>query len=389
MFFLNLRKGSNQQELDNILKLINGQDFASHTVTKAAFSHARKKLSHTSFIDLNYQIVDEFYQNKFFKKWHGHRLCAIDGSQFRLPNEPDIVNAFGLHKGKKDNKSCSMALTSVYYDVLNEIIIDSCIKPPISSERELASQHLLRANKNDLVLLDRNYPVFWLYSKMCSQGLYFCMRARDNVDILYKQFRESGQKECLIEVSANINSIKICQDKKLSTEVIKLRLIRVELKNEVEILITNLVDKKQYPACIFKALYHLRWGIEECYKRQKSWLEIENFSGKSALSVRQDYYAKIVTLNLTSMMVHESQKIAAHKYDKRRLKYKINFAQALSKMKDSVVILLLNINLNEQVKQLCHYIAETVEAIRNDREFKHNANSNNKKINHLCYKRCR
>ncbi len=134
-----------------------------------------------------------------------------------------------------------------------------------------------------------------------------------------------------------------------------MRLIRVELKNEVEILITNLVDKKHYPKCVFKALYYLRWGIEECYKRQKSWLEIENFSGKSALSVRQDYYAKIVTLNLTSMMVHESQKIAAHKYDKRRLKYKINFTQALSKMKDSVVVLLLNINLNEQVNQLCHY----------------------------------
>ncbi len=95
MFFLNLRKGPNQQELDNVFKLINGQDFASHTATKVAFSNTRKNLSHTSFIDLNYQIVDEFYQNKCLKKWRGHRLCAIDESQFRLPNEPDIVNAFG------------------------------------------------------------------------------------------------------------------------------------------------------------------------------------------------------------------------------------------------------------------------------------------------------
>jgi len=47
------------------------------------------------------------------------------------------------------------------------------------------------------------------------------------------------------------------------------------------VLITNLMDSDKYHVGLFKSLYHLRWGIEENYKRLKQWLEIENFSGKS------------------------------------------------------------------------------------------------------------
>ena len=39
-------------------------------------------------------------------------------------------------------------------------------------------------------------------------------------------------------------------------------------------------------------------------------MEIENFSGKSVGSVQQDFFAKIVTLNITAIMVSQSQAIA-------------------------------------------------------------------------------
>jgi IS4 transposase len=53
-----------------------------------------------------------------------------------------------------------------------------------------------------------------------------------------------------------------------------------------------LLDTQRYPVQALKALYHTRWQIEEGYKRQKCWLEIENFSGKSVRSVQQDYHAR-------------------------------------------------------------------------------------------------
>jgi hypothetical protein len=67
------------------------------------------------------------------------------------------------------------------------------------------------------------------------------------------------------------------------------------------------MDSEKYDVSLFKSLYHMRWGIEENYKRLKQWVEIENFSEKSALSVQQDFYAKIVAANLTALMAMAAQ----------------------------------------------------------------------------------
>jgi hypothetical protein len=251
------------------------------------------RATYTAFIDLNQQAVEAYYAtHPEFKTWHGFRLCAIDGSQFRVPNEPNIVNAFGVNPGKDNQKDCALALVSVYYDVLNHISIDSSINHTTASERECAAAHLNYAHTKDLSILDRGYNAFWLYALYEATDRYFCMRAKSNQGLLYKEFAKSGKIQTVITLKANKRSVNQCIEKGLPTKPLKLRLIRVELEDgEVEVLITNLMNEQVFPACEFKELYHLRWGAEEHYKRLKQWVEIENFSGKSVLSVNT--FAKI------------------------------------------------------------------------------------------------
>jgi len=335
-------------------------------------------------------IVDSFYKNtQAYLKWKDYRLCAIDGSQFRLPDEIDIINTFGEHKGKESQNACSMALSSVCYDVLNNIVLDASINPPHASERELAYQHLLQAQENDLRLYDRGYPAFWLFAAHQKQNSSFCMRVKSNLEKVYRDFKASGKKQTIIMLKPNKKSITQCVDKNLSTQPIRLRLIRVDLKSEVEILITNILDADIINVSEFKALYHLRWGVEENYKRQKQWLEIENFSGKTAHSVKQDFFAKLVTLNLTAITLSASQAIVTTQTSKRKRQYKVNFAQALSKMKDNIITLLHHDTWREHLVALIHYCAQTIEAVRKGRTFKRKKGKLKNKIKHLCYKSCR
>jgi hypothetical protein len=46
----------------------------------------------------------------------------------------------------------------VFYDVLNYLVIDSCIHPSGYSERACVSEHMQPATQNDLVIYDRGYP---------------------------------------------------------------------------------------------------------------------------------------------------------------------------------------------------------------------------------------
>jgi len=370
LYLLNLRKHANQTELDQFFKHRLGLKQATQVITKSAFFQARKQLNASAFVALNRLLVNDVYKSKWQpKKWHGFRLCAIDGTSIRLPNEPDIINHFGVHNGRKDQSPCAIGMASVFYDVLNKIVIDSAIHPRLTAERECAKDHLAYSTPNDLILFDRGYTSFWLYTFILQRGLHFCVRATTRRDNQVKAFIASGKKQAIVTYHPSKRSEKICEQKGLSSKPIKLRLIRVELPGEVEVLMTNLMDEEAYPSTLFKKLYHLRWGIEENYKRLKQWLEIENFSGKSALSIEQDFYAKIVASNLVALLTIEAQAMADKRTQYRQLHYQINAAQALSKMKHQVVAL-LTINrqhLRAILRQTIEYISYTVEAKRDGR----------------------
>ena len=195
-------------------------------MTKSAFSQARKNVSHHAFIDLSRQVVDAYYaSHPEIKTWYGYRLCGIDGSQLRVPNEPSIIDAFGVNPGRENQKDCPLALASVYYDVLNHISIDFSINHTRASERECAASHLNHAQLNDLSILDRGYNAFWLYALYVEKNQPFCMRAKINQGLLYKQFAKSGKAQQVITLEPSKGSINQCIEKGLPTSPLRLRLV--------------------------------------------------------------------------------------------------------------------------------------------------------------------
>ena len=78
------------------------------------------------------------------------------------------------------------------------------------------------------------------------------------------------------------------------------------MTGEVEVLVTSLLDELAYPAAKFRDLYSFRWGVETFYGILKERLCRENFTGKTAESVRQDFYSTILISNLESVLTEET-----------------------------------------------------------------------------------
>jgi len=125
--------------------------------------------------------------------------------------------------------------------------------------------------------------------------------------------------------------------------------------------------------------------LKKAYKRQKSWLEIENFTGKSVLSVRQDYHARILSFNLTSIAILAAE--LACDLPERAHQYQINFAQALSTMKDTLVKLLYRLVSPEGLMSLLQTLAQSLTIIRHGRNFERKKNSATRRKFNPCYKR--
>ena len=146
--------------------------------------------------------------------------------------------------------------------------------------------------------------------------------------------------------------------------------MRVELPGAgVEVLITSLTDHGRFRHREFQGLYQLRWGVEESFKALKCRVEVENWTGKYPDAVYQDFHAKIVTTNLTAVFASEAQVAVERRTRERVLSYRVNFAHALSKMKNSVVLLLTRQRLGAYVGALLRLYADTIEPIRPNRSY--------------------
>ena len=176
----------------------------------------------------------------------------------------------------------------------------------------------------------------------------------------------------IISLPVSPSSIEKCKELGLEVSSLKLRFVRVELDSgEVEVLITSLTDKDALPYECFAELYHLRWPVEEDYKKMKSWIEIENFSGKSVESVYQDFYAKVFAKNLTAILASTTSRDIDAVYKTRKYLYQINYAQAYAEMKRIIPLLFLRSKdtVSEIISALREFLIQTVEPVRPGRKF--------------------
>lgn len=336
-------KSSLQRDLDRFYKEVMKEDFNIRAVTKGAFTQARAKLNPWAFKRLNEVAVNSFYEGAEYYVWHNMRLLSVDGTRLVLPNHPSVVEEFGVHKfGPKADSLRSLAMGSLLYDALNLITIDSQIAPYAASERDLLLQHLDYVKSGDLLLLDRGYPCFWLLFMMKAKGIEFCVRLQENWWLKVKDFTESSEKERIVTFSLPKKDRSKLKDfpQILDTEI-TCRLIKVELENgEKEVLCTSLLDSTTYLHEEFEQLYHYRWNEEEAYKLLKSRIELEDFSGKTARAVKQDFHAKVFLMTLCAAYAHpiEEKVVAEYQADKdRKHDQKINRTNALATTMDMLI----------------------------------------------------
>lgn len=372
---INLRKCSYQTELNGLYKAVHRLDVPKNEIRKDVLTKAREKLKCSAFVELNETLVASYEAELPLKTWRGHRLLAVDGTTLTVPSVPEIAEHFGVWSGGENGTPCPKARASQLFDVLNNLTVDARLAPKGESERELASFHFLKLMPNDLVLLDRGYPAFWLFKLIQIREADFCARVSTSQWNVVKKFLESNEMEAVVDLEPSPESRAKCLEIGIGTEPMTVRLIRVSLKNgETEVLMTSLLDPEKYPIGLFASLYHKRWPVEEDYKVWKHRINIENFSGKTVHSVYQDFHALIFAKNLSAIFANSVQEIIDNNTANRKYAYKINLAHVFSVMKNSIALLFLRSEkaINGIVSAIRSAIHDVVERIRPDRSLPRN-----------------
>jgi hypothetical protein len=369
LFITKLNKKSLSIELDRFFEEIGSEMECS----VSAFSQQRVKLKPDFFRCWNKLLQKCFYlyYGEAVKRWKGYRIVAADGSTVSLINTPALSNYFGGQSNQFIN--FVQAKTFYHYDVLNEIILLAEIKPYRCGEMNMAYKAVWEMPEDTVTIYDRNFSNY----KMIALHLWqnkerkFLIRAKET-QIRIKTFIQSGAHSCVVNIkptpSAIVGLKKSGFEIKKDT-LIKVRLVRVELPNSVEVLITNLWEEDGHLTEEFKDLYFMRWGVETNISIQKNILQLESFSGLTACSVLQDFHATIVMCNLHSILIKAAQKTVENTSTKRKYPMKINRNKAIGKLKANLMYLFTYRDPQSILQQLHDYFIKNALPVRKGRSF--------------------
>ena len=379
-----------QRELDRFFKELSQGTFNVRKITKGGFSQARKNLKAEAFLELNDIVCTEFYQEMDYIGYKNHRLLAADGSRVVLPDHSSIIKEFGSNGfGPKGDSDKSMAILSLLYDPVNGLALDAQITgfSGGGSEHDLLLKHLEKVNSGDLLLMDRGYPNKGFFSLLGQKGIHFCVRMKATWWKDVRAFSESNEED--IEVTFELSEKELDKYREDYPELpatVRSRLVKVKLDTgETEILCTSLLDKQIYPIEDFKELYHCRWGVEEgCFKMLKSRVNLEAFTGKTALAVKQDIFAKVFMMSLCAAYAFPIDEKIKKEYEKAKkqgekhskYKQKINRTNAISNIKNIIIPLFLRQMVKESIIAFDNIVYRTQEIIRPDRKFPRNHKPN-------------
>lgn len=362
-----------QRELNSFYQKLQQKDYSLQYVTKGAFSRARAKLNPWAFTELNRVCNQSFYSNAPFKSWRGMRLLAIDGSTAVLPNHQSIKAHFGtVNFGPYADSPRSVARISMLYDVLNLTTLDGQMGGYHISEREMVYRHL-KAYKElpgDLVLFDRGYPSLSLMYDLQAAEVHYCIRMREDwwLEVRKMLAAEETDKEVIFELPVKErDGIAPMAD---GSYKIKCRLVAVLRPNgEQEVLCTSICDKALLPYECFGELYHFRWNIEEGYKLYKSRLQLEAFSGKTAIAVQQDFFARIFMMTITATLAFPVEEKIKREEEKNNRKHpnKINRTNALAMVRELAGSFFIKKIIQPAIRAMDKILEATTEIVRLNR----------------------
>jgi len=242
-------------------------------VSRSQLALVNKRKSYKIFEHLYYHLYSKCMtmspEHKFRFK---NPLHILDSSVITL-----CLTMFPWAKYSKKKGALKMHMLLDYKGSIPSFMV---VKQGKDSDIKIAKKSQLPLCQDSILVADRAYIDFAWFNELNSRGVYFVIRAKDNLKykVLSEQYHNQAEKSIsdkIILMSGKVTSRKYSEP---------LRLIRLEVKGEKKpvILITN---HFKFAASTITAIYKARWDIEEFFKWIKQNLKIKTFLGTSENAV--------------------------------------------------------------------------------------------------------
>jgi hypothetical protein len=252
--------------------------------------------------------------------WRGLRKVVTDGTVFDLPASDDNAAAFDTPSGGVLPQARLVALA----ECGSLALIGAAFDSSAVGERTLLERLLDKLTPDMLLLADRGFPSYELYTAAAATGAQLLWRVSDSFTLPVKQRLDDGTY--LSELRGRRRSERV------TVRVIEYSVADDDGVSEVFALITTLLDPERAPAIELARIYADRWHVEILFRLVKVDLRTPGgvFRSRSAEGVGQELWALLCLYQALRSLITRAAVIAG--VDPAR----ISFPPVLDAVKDSV-----------------------------------------------------
>ncbi|SUI01327.1 ISCro3 transposase [Salmonella enterica subsp. indica] len=271
---------------------------------------------------LFHQTAQTWGAERYLKDdWHGLQLFAIDGAQFRTPDEPELREHYGSANTSTERQSAYPVMRLVaLMNLGSHMLLDAATAPYRRSEILMAQSLTASIPDNSVTLFDKLFYSADLLLTLSRQGnnRHWLLPARKNMVAETEESYGSGDRLLKLKVSPQAR-----KKNPSLPEFWYARAVTYAL-NGVEKTVLTSLPADRYKAKDVAELYHSRWEIEVGFRNLKSSL-LDNAlvlrSRKVAL-LEQEVWGMLLACNL----IRREATKAAEKHKKAPSEISFKFA---------------------------------------------------------------
>ena len=227
---------------------------------------------------------------------------AFDGSSLNVADEEENRRFFGLPGCSRGSSAFPQARVTAMVEVGTRAAFAWHAGPLEESEAEHAERLLVHLSPGMLVLADRYYCGFPLWSRAAATGAQLLWRVKSNMRFPVVEALDDGSWRSVLRGSG--------RDRRRSRGECPVRIIsyRLDGSEETYVLATTLSDPVTTPAAELAALYHERWEIETAYDEVKTHLlgPGATLRSKTPELVDQEIHGLMLAHHAVRRLIHEA-----------------------------------------------------------------------------------
>ncbi|MDM8006846.1 MAG: IS4 family transposase, partial [Phycisphaerae bacterium] len=302
--------------------------------------------------------------------WLGRRVRVVDGSTITMPDTPANQGAYPQQENQKPGCGFPMARILVIFSLAVGTVLDAAIGR--YQGKQTGENSLFRAlhevlSEGDVALADRYFSGWFDIALPLARGIDVVVRKHQARETDFRTGRRLGQDDHLVCWS------KPGQPKWMSAEQyaalpeeLTLREVRIHVaqkgfRTRWLVVVTTLVDAKQYPPEAIALLYRWRWQAELHLRSLKTVLQMDHLRCKTPERVRNEFYTHLLGYNLLRGVM------AAAAFQSGKSPWQISFKGTLQTLEQFLPILMTSVSSELWCATLLTAVATHVVGDRPDR----------------------